>query len=269
MCSDALGLGPWLPLREKPTYETSEHGQYPSASVPMPDDDLLTRKQWNELAEMIRDSPLFPSNFERGRVSAEFTGLADSDAAGILYCKTSFAFAIADYISPRRPGYRPGTFAVQMRPGTERQLETFGDMDWSAVRQAFRQWLVNLHAEVEAPDLWAQLAAKRQALAVPPAADNSPFTSEERRRLEAQLDRILAGVQLSEDQATTVRADLDYLKEALGRSGRRDWGLLVVGTLVNFVLSSALPPDKVSEMWGHFVPILQAISQAAPHLLGP
>jgi hypothetical protein len=124
----------------------------------MPDDALLTRKQWNELVEMIRDSPLLPSNFERGSVSGEFTGFVDSSATAIIYGEARFAFAIADYVSRRRPGYRPGTFAVQMRPGTERQLEAFGDMDWSAVRQAFRQWLVNLHAEVEAPDLWAQLA---------------------------------------------------------------------------------------------------------------
>lgn len=239
----------------------------------MPDDDLLTRKQWNELAEMIRDSPLLPSNFGRGLVSGEFTGLVTSDAPAILYGNTDFSFAIGDYINPRRPGHQPGTFAVQMRPGTERQSEAFGDMDWSTVRQAFRQWLVNLHAEVEAPDLWAQLAAKRQALAVAPAEENSPFTAEEQRHLKGQLDRILAGVlstqRLTEDQATTVRADMDYLKEAVGKSGRRDWGLLVVGTLVNFVLSSALPPDKVSEMWGHFVPILQAISQVGPHLLRP
>ena len=62
----------------------------------------------------------------------------------------------------------------------------------------------------------------------PDPSNNSPFSKDEQRHLQQQIDRILAAVQLTQDQATVVRAEFDYLKEASTRSGRRNWGLLVV-----------------------------------------
>ena len=137
-----------------------------------------------------------------------------------------------------------------------------------------QHWLKDVKEDLSTPDLWADLAANRALLAVPKPEENSPFTEREQEQLRSQLDHILdailSNLQLTADQGETIRADMDYLKEAATRVGRRDWVGLVIGTIGGWVLSSALPPEKASEIWvTYFVPILQSVSNMThllPHL---
>jgi hypothetical protein len=194
-------------------------------------DNLLTRKQWNELAEMIQERRLAITDFEQGMSNGVWAGFPTSEVPAVRYRRRDFWFAISDYVDPRRPGHRPSTFAVQMRPGTERQTESFGDMGWSNVRQAFHQWLVNLQKEVEAPDLWQQLSASRDVLphlTPPNTAENTPFSPSEqdqlRRELEALRSSLEATYNLTATQTQAIRADISYLSERVGKLERMPSG---------------------------------------------
>jgi hypothetical protein len=193
----------------------------------------------------------------------------------ISYRDSEYYFSIAEYVDKRR-GIVPGSFAIARRPGEILSFEVLQPLTWDDVAAKFGEWLTYLKFEVEAPDLWTELAGHRQALAAPIPEDNSPFTPDEQRQIRAQLDRIegavLANLQLTADEGTAFRADMDYLKESAARSGRRDWTLQVVGILGSCVLASVMPAHKVSEIWTqYFVPLLHSVARLAQHLprLGP
>jgi hypothetical protein len=226
-------------------------------------EDFLLKRQWNDLFTAITEHDLDPGDFLQTLWSGEWAGFTtQSQVPTIMYRRNGdYLFAIEEF--------RPGQFTAATRPATYSKMRVHHPAYWDGIVEHFHRWLDAVKAEVESPNLWAELAARHLTGAVPATSNNSPFSQKEQRHLQEQIDRILAAVQLDQDQLTVVSADLDYLKEAASRSGRRDWALLVVGTLGSWALGSVLPPDKVGEIWTHFLPVLQTIGQVGSHLLRP
>jgi hypothetical protein len=239
----------------------------------MPRDNLLIKHQWNELATAIEGSTLPPNDFTAGLQECsrlEWKGLYPS----ILHREPPYGFAIQEYRSISGRKLEGVRYTIVRRPGGQRQIEWHSNMNWVSVVAWFKHWLDDLKRELETPDLWAAgFTANPATFSVPPPVENSPFTAAEQQQLRDQLDQILGAIlttqDLTDDQARIVRADLDYLKGAVGRIGRWDWLQVVIGTVGGWVLTSALPPDKVSEIWAHFAPIMAAMGQAVPLLLRP
>jgi hypothetical protein len=241
-------------------------------------DDFLTKPKWNELFDLVRLSGFNPKDFERTMGQGRWTGSVEAIPT-IAYHDLKYQFSIAEHhqgryiggVLPTSGGLR---YAIERSPGGERQFQVHGNLSWRDVLNWFQHWLSDVKTDLETPDLWTELAANRVTLTVPSPEENTPFTVQEQRQLQDQLDHILGAIlsdlQLTADQGTTIRADMDYLKEAATRVGRRDWTEIAMGVIGGWVLSSALPPEKVSEIWAHyFVPIFQSISnlsQYLPHL---
>ena len=65
--------------------------------------------------------------------------------------------------------------------------------------------------------------------------DNEPLDADEQRTLVGTIDEIetylTATVELSDPTQERVRRDLDYVKDAVTRLGRRDWLMFTVGQL--------------------------------------
>jgi hypothetical protein len=105
--------------------------------------------------------------------------------------------------------------------------------------------------EWKAPDLWAELQSNKRLVASVAigAADNSPFSPEEKEKIARQLTEIKTYVRrthkLTEDQYTTIDARLDYLIDAAERGmGRIDWRNAFVGAFLGAVVQAVLPPSR-------------------------
>jgi hypothetical protein len=122
---------------------------------------------------------------------------------------------------------------------------------WNNLMVAARRWLNALRAEVDAPDLWAELERERDALLRPTLieAANTPFSGEERVLISAQIrelkEYVAAAYELSADQQRELEARLDYVESASRRMGRFDWWNLFAGALINLVLAAIVPPHAV------------------------
>lgn len=231
-------------------------------------EEILTKRQRDGLYLAIERARLKPANFHLGLWAGDSVGFNSSNiVAGVKYGPDSrHSFAI-------REDSQEGIYSWVMRPGRESRREEGEGALWSHVLEMYEHWLEAVKYEVSAPDLWSELRAGRPVSPVDRIDDNTPFTAPEQRYLAGQIDNVLESVlatpELSGTQAAQIREDLGYLKEALRRSGRRDWVLLVLGTVVNQAITYALPAETVNAIWHKMVPILQSISHLASKLLQP
>jgi hypothetical protein len=171
------------------------------------------------------------------------------------------------WITPRSPesrfvvGGQSRSYSGNYVAGDGPTSPYFGST-WPAVMRNFRAWLEEVKLDLETPDLWAELqsAAKLLEFDSGDAAENTPFTHEEQegiaRRLQELAENAKRTYSLSEVQMRALNDKLSYLVDAAGRLGRTDWRGVLIGTMLSFVLSVALPPDPARHI---FFSILRGI----------
>jgi hypothetical protein len=75
---------------------------------------------------------------------------------------------------------------------------------------------------------------------------NRPFTEDEQRQVAAQLQEVKKRVKeefdLTPEQQAHIDEGLDLAAEASKRLGRKDWRLLFYGTILNLIVTDAIPP---------------------------
>lgn len=125
-------------------------------------------------------------------------------------------------------------------------------------------WLDEVKRDVETPDLWADLQGEAELLGVAYDEDteNTPFTPEEKKKITHEFSEFAVYAQrtysLSAGQMNVLNAKLDYLIKATDRLGRIDWRNALVGVIMGYVLTVALPPESARSM---FFILLKGISQ--------
>jgi hypothetical protein len=129
-------------------------------------------------------------------------------------------------------------------------------LSWYGLTQQVGFWLAAVRRDIDTPDLWAQLQRERALLAAVSDEDiqNTPFTPAEREEIAGQLrelkDYLSGAHSLSEAQLRLLEERLDYLVDAAGRVGRKDWFLMAAGVMFSYVLAAALPPDSATHILG-------------------
>lgn len=101
---------------------------------------------------------------------------------------------------------------------------------------------------------------------------NSPFTNDERRQIAVDLEGIKEYVReqfdLTGEQIAHINEGLDEAAEATERIGRKDWRLLVYGTIVNLVVADAIPPEVARHILAMVIhAIVQLFGGGPPHIL--
>jgi hypothetical protein len=136
---------------------------------------------------------------------------------------------------------------------------------WDAQLIEFAHWLVNVQREFSTPDLWAELEAKKQLLDSGDAVENTPFAPAELAQVLETLAEVKAysreTLELTAGQQAQLDAKLEYLATAAGRMGRLDWRSLLVGAIVETMLSAAIPQGAAQAT-------LQMILRGVSHLYG-
>jgi len=121
--------------------------------------------------------------------------------------------------------------------------------------------------EQEVPDLWEQLQkyAQQETFIGTAEISNTPFTFPEVENIISSLDRLNVQIEnnfnLQGEQLAFVKREIEYLKEATKRQGRKDWMHTSIGVIVSIAMGLALSPEKAKLLWelvkSCFVGILQ------------
>jgi hypothetical protein len=135
---------------------------------------------------------------------------------------------------------------------------------WKTALRRISSWLDEVKRDIETPDLWAELQNEAELLEVTYDKDteNTPFTTEEKKKIAKQFSEFSDYAQrtysLSAAQMNVLNAKLDYLVKATDRLGRVDWRNALLGVIIGYVLTIALPTESARSM---FFILLRSISQ--------
>jgi len=189
----------------------------------------LGKEKGNQILKAIQDKALNPAEFD-------WDDRAEDIRLHHRPSGASFAF-----------GGAPGEYNVRYAAGDEPVIEV-PKYSWDAVMISVGAWLGAVKHDIETRDLWAELRRQNELLAGSweQAAENMPFTPDERDEIARQLKHLGEHVSryypLSDQQLAVLDSKLDELLEATHRLGRKDWRLVVIGTMLGYVVVAGLPP---------------------------
>lgn len=150
-------------------------------------------------------------------------------------------------VSCPRDAYTDETFAA-------RERKTVFTRNWVHVAGGY---------ELPEPDLWAELQREAQQLGgtiFDDVIENTPFTVDEQNEVASQLQALAEHVRrtysLSAAQMQALDGRLDYLTNAAGRIGRKDWVNVCAAAILGYVLTASLPPEAAHYM---FLRLMRAI----------
>ena len=100
---------------------------------------------------------------------------------------------------------------------------------WEGLKRLVNRWLQDVKLDLNTPDLWAELQREAKLLGTSSNAitENTPFTADEQKELARRLDELAKYLShtysLPRAQMQTLEAKVEYLVQASGRLGRKDW----------------------------------------------
>ncbi len=205
----------------------------------------LMASQRADVFEALRAADFGSSEFE-WRVDSQTTiqGFHAEPCSSLRHTSSGYyhTFVVAGGMHGMLFGiFSPGPRQLVFRSGSWASWETY-------IRQNFPQWLASLRRELTAPTPWEDLANRLRSIpSLGSSADdgNAPFTAEETGVLRLELDAMRAEIQashrFSREQATTIEADFNYIKQALERLGRFDWRRAALGAFCSLAVKIGIP----------------------------
>ncbi len=220
---------------------------------------LLT-SQKNDIYHAIEGAGLNPREFRWEMRDAERIGFEGSEAETLVHVPTGFFCMIENAPVGRAGNTRAyessGDYLLAYEPGEESRVQAVTGISQYHALERIRTWVANIKRETSEPDLWAQLASEGEAFSDALASldtDNTPFRPDEVRRISDSLDEVRAQLtaqhDVTEEQLRRIDKAIAALKAAAERVGRKDWMLMLGGTLVGLVGNAALPPETVKGLF--------------------
>jgi len=209
-------------------------------------DLTLVASQKNRIMHLLREYHFDPLAFEwktatRDELFEDKYGIAFRYTVSVLeHKRTGYSFSFEKHKSRYSPGHQLRT-----------RLEPWNSLNDR--EEHIRDWLFNLQAEINEPDLWRQLEQQSKVAELASrTVENTPFSADERIYLSEQLETIRTKIiqthQLETHQIEFLTERMEYLEEALNRFGRKDWLNLVFGVLATIVVSAAFAPEVTSNL---------------------
>lgn len=233
---------------------------YPT--LPMDRDVRLLKTVKNAVLELVLQSGIDPSEFhwKDGRIED-----------GSEYGVAEFTVSILNHASGHF--FRFGAYTDTFSPGHASRIAhediSYVRENWPNRLNIVHNWLRYLKRELDAPDLWSAILQERQLLRISsqPQLPNAQFTSEEKQYVIHQLDDIrrllVSSHRLQAEQAETIEQGFNYIVESMDRSGKKDWLMLAIGSLVTIATTATLSPEIAREMFHRFglavAPLFEAL----------
>jgi len=205
---------------------------------------ILLRSQRNEIFRAVQSVGLDPSSFVWQSQISKRT--AELSISVLIHGSTQYYF-LFDYLNKKEYAeYSPGDYKhkEEQYPGT-----------WPWQIKYVHNWLTYLVREIGEPDLWAAIQQEGGVVGASSISltDNSMFSAEEKDNIRNGLEEIynflLKTHHISEQQSIFLKERLDYLQEASGRFGRKDWKVLAAGVLTNIAIGAMFAPEAARELF--------------------
>jgi hypothetical protein len=215
--------------------------------------EFLLRRAWkNDIFEYVSKNGLNPLDFQWFEEETDFQ--ESHYTVSVLRHKGSNYFFKFDREQNRG-------FCCKFSPGELELVEEMAylveDMEhweWEDVLHEFEPWLLRLKKEI-APDLWEQLTeyAPDETLIGKAEISNVLFSYPEVENIIGSLDKLQAQIEkhfnLRGEQLSFVKREIDYLKDAAKRQGRKDWMHTAIGVIITIAVGLALSPEKTKLLW--------------------
>lgn len=220
------------------------HDDYPAM---MPRQPLLA-SQRAQVAQELTAAGLDLRSFEWKAVDSV---LRTATTVACLSHKSEAGF---EFVFDRSPSSAAKSYVGRRSPGKGYELEDHCYAStWEGQLRNVGEWAELLRRELDAEDPWESLESARQFVdLVERQEDNSLFTPDEHRAISRRLDeiesQIQANVELSFEQRLYVSRQIDYLRNAAGRLGRKDWLMLALGTVSNLAVGLALDASQAGPL---------------------
>lgn len=196
----------------------------------------LKRAQERQLYELIQAKELHISEFS--------LGTSPSGRPSVVHVSDSyFVFGLTS----------DGKHSADHVPGVDRARDRVVTGTWEKQVARFELWLDLLREELETPDLWGQLDGVRN-LVDSWGVENTAFTKEEQSEIALRFAALESKIEhkfsLTHEELAAVKEGLDYLVGASTRVGRRDWLIMLIGTVLSFGLQALLPRAVAENILG-------------------
>jgi len=204
----------------------------------------LQKYKKNDIVKAIQGVQLDPREFD----------IRENENESRIVHKPSSAYFVV--------GGSPGNYVGEYKSG-DWPAWPYEAYSWETTLRRISSWLDEVKRDVETPDLWAELQNEAELIGVTyEDIENTPFTQEEKNEITHEFSEFADYAQriypLSAGQMNVLNAKLDYLVKATDRLGRIDWRNALVGVIMGYVLTIALPPESARSM---FFILLRGISK--------
>ena len=209
----------------------------------------LRKRQRNLIVTAVEEAGFSPEEFE---------WQDGADESSIRHRATGASFFC---------GGGAGAYRIR-RFTSDDPVEERSQLTQDGLMQQVKYWLSDVKWDIETPDLWAQVQRESEFLGAvtDEGTDNTPFTPAEQEKIAERLGELGDYVQglysLSASQMQLLEEKLDYLTAASSRLGRKDWRLLAIGAMTNFILAAGLPPGATGAV---FQTLVGSITQILGH----
>jgi hypothetical protein len=227
-----------------PEYELSKHETNPlfrlveQSAIPATEFDLATQKI---------SVPINLAHVSRRKGLSTKKGVTTRAATLICHRPTKSYFGVTKdgdkYEAFENVG---GTLLEENLPDLFVPYYKVSEGAFDRVLSEFLTWLGRVIKCIEfmdEPDLWSELARFREIL-TNTDFENTPFTHDEQAVISAQIGRareyIRTSGELTSEQISRIEARLDHAEEASKRICRKDWIMMVTGSILSLVITDTV-----------------------------
>jgi GTP cyclohydrolase II len=172
--------------------------------------------------------------------------------------------------------FRFGAKQLTFSPSLRKRVEVVQRQEEEEISGVVSYWLIHLKKEVEAPDLWAQHLKDVQIrdLVVSTDVTNETFSEPEKEKILLLLQdfkqKVLEAANIQSDQSKQIEAineNVEYLKSAADRLGRKDWILVAISTIISIATTALLPGNAANALLHGFIAAVGPIVSGGVRLI--
>ncbi len=138
---------------------------------------------------------------------------------------------------------KPGQNGIMMAEGES--------TTWDKGLYWLEYWLKAVKENVEIGNPWEDIEdAKEQMNEMNFDSYEEIFNEEEQNKIEVKLNLLIAEIHKLNIDTTIIKEDISHLNKMSGQISKKDWILLLIGTVTSWVFSSELPLEYSQTIWG-------------------
>lgn len=121
---------------------------------------------------------------------------------------------------------------------------------WDTGLKWLDYWLRALKENIEVGNPWEDIEdAKEQMNEMDFDTYEEVFNEEEQSKIEKKLDQLLLEITKLNIDTTEIKKDIIHLNTMSGKISKKDWVLLLMGTVTSWVFGNLLSPEHTQTIW--------------------